>query len=191
MGAAVFVDSFDGIIARRAHVKEVLPDFDGELLDNILDFLNYAFVPAFFLSQADLLPGNIGLVGAVLILLSSAYQFCQNDAKTDDHYFKGFPSYWNIMVFYMFILSLNGWINLATIVLTERACLCARSSTSTRRVPKCIRNSQWPWHAPGVLSISSSSLSIQRQRPWLVWASLLFVVYYTGMSFYSMLRERD
>src|SRR5688500_11328062 len=56
MGAAIAVDSFDGFLARRVRVKEVLPEFDGALLDNMLDYLNYVFVPAFYLSQSDLLP---------------------------------------------------------------------------------------------------------------------------------------
>jgi len=37
-------------------------------------------------------------------LIASAYQFCQTDAKTDDHFFLGFPSYWNLVVFYLYCL---------------------------------------------------------------------------------------
>ncbi len=116
MGAAVVVDAFDGIVARRMRVKAVLPEFDGALLDNILDYLNYVFVPAYFLLQSDVLPGPLRAAGAALILLVSAYQFCQSDAKTEDYYFKGFPSYWNIVVFYMFVLNLAPWLNLALVV---------------------------------------------------------------------------
>ena len=116
MGVAVFVDAFDGIAARRLRVKEALPEFDGALLDNILDYLNYVFVPAYFLAVAGFLPQSLRVAGAVLILLASAYQFCQSDAKTEDHYFKGFPSYWNIMVFYMFILNLPPWLNMTLVV---------------------------------------------------------------------------
>lgn len=117
MAAAVIVDSFDGFLARAFRVKEVLPDFDGELMDNILDYLTYVFVPAFLLVQADLIPAHLSLPGAAIMLLTSAYQFCQVDAKTDDHYFKGFPSYWNVVAFYLFMLGMGQWINFAIIAL--------------------------------------------------------------------------
>lgn len=111
MTAAVVVDSFDGFIARAVRVKEVLPEFDGELMDNILDYVTYVFVPAFLLIQAGLFPANLSLIGAAIILLTSAYQFCQVDAKTDDHYFKGFPSYWNVLAFYLVIFGFAPWVN--------------------------------------------------------------------------------
>src|SRR5688572_11554255 len=75
MGVSIVVDSFDGFLARRVRVKDVLPEFDGALLDNMLDYLNYVFVPAFFLSQSHLLPESASVIGASLILLASAYQF--------------------------------------------------------------------------------------------------------------------
>ena len=68
MGLAVFVDAFDGIAARRVRVKEVLPGFDGALLDNILDYLNYVFVPAYFLVKTAFLPEALKVAGASLIL---------------------------------------------------------------------------------------------------------------------------
>ncbi len=190
MGVAIFVDSFDGLLARRLHVKQVLPEFDGALLDNMVDFLNYVFIPAFFLSEANFLPHNAGIVGAGLILLSSSYQFCQSGAKTKDHYFKGFPSYWNIMVFYMFILSLNGWINLAIIVLLSALVF----------VPiKYIYPSRTKMHQGLTISLAGiwgiANIIILTQypthSPWLVWTSLLFVVYYTAMSLYAMIRQKN
>lgn len=103
MGAAVFIDGLDGTLARLAATKRYAPELDGALLDNIIDFLNYVTVPAFFLIHGDLLPRDWNLVGAAMIMLASAYQFSQVDAKTRDHFFKGFPSYWNVVVFYLFI----------------------------------------------------------------------------------------
>ena len=117
MAVAVAIDSFDGALARRVDVKKVLPQIDGALLDNIVDYLNYVFVPAYFLYATNLLPARFAVLGAALILLASAYQFSQSDAKTEDHYFKGFPSYWNVMVFYMFMLGTGPWLNLGITVL--------------------------------------------------------------------------
>lgn len=107
MGAAVLVDGADGVLARRFGTRQLAARVDGVMLDNIVDYLNYVIVPAFFLIEADLLPVLVRLPLAGLIALCSAYQFCQIDAKTHDHFFKGFPSYWNIVVFYLFLWQLQ------------------------------------------------------------------------------------
>lgn len=96
MIVAMLVDGFDGTLARWADVKKYANGIDGALLDNILDYVNYVLVPAIFLIEADVLPASVRLFAACSILLTSAYQFTQADAKTDDHHFKGFPSYWNV-----------------------------------------------------------------------------------------------
>ncbi|OGO76155.1 MAG: hypothetical protein A3K41_01695, partial [Chloroflexi bacterium RIFOXYD12_FULL_57_15] len=115
MAVAMFVDGFDGILARWTDVKTYASGLDGALLDNILDYLNYVVVPALFLVEADLLPAALALPCAVAILLTSAYQFSQVDAKTDgttdEYFFKGFPDYWNVVVIYLLIMGLNPWIN--------------------------------------------------------------------------------
>jgi phosphatidylcholine synthase len=97
-------------------VKEVLPQFDGALLDNIVDYFTYVIVPASFLYETRSVPIGFNLVSAILITLASAYQFCQSDAKTDDYCFKGFPSYWNVVAFYLFMLDWPQWVNLVIIV---------------------------------------------------------------------------
>lgn len=111
MGAAVIVDGIDGTLARRFGTKHLAAKVDGAMLDNIVDFLNYVIVPAFFLIEAELLPPFVRPPLAGIIALCSAYQFCQVDAKTHDHFFKGFPSYWNIVVFYLFLWQLEPFYN--------------------------------------------------------------------------------
>jgi phosphatidylcholine synthase len=100
--AAVFVDSTDGTLARAAQVKSVLPQFNGRRLDDLVDFLTFAFLPSLALVAFNLLPSGLEAV-AVLPLLASGYGFCQEKAKTEDA-FVGFPSYWNIIVLYIFVL---------------------------------------------------------------------------------------
>ena len=189
MAIAILVDSFDGFLARRVRVKTVLPEFDGALLDNMVDYLNYVFVPAFFLSQTDMLPQSFNILGAGLILFASSYQFCQNDAKTEDHYFKGFPSYWNIMVYYLFLLGLNPWVNFAVVAVL----------TALVFVPiKYIYPSRTSMHQGLTLVLSAlwaiANIVIVATYPnhaaWLVWASLLFGLYYVGMSVYQMFAPR-
>lgn len=112
---AVFVDATDGTLARRVKVKEVLPAFDGRRLDDIVDFIIFAFLPSLALSVLGMLPK--GLEWAAFVpLLSSAYGFCQDRAKTDES-FVGFPSYWNIGVLYLYVLGTGPFANLATILL--------------------------------------------------------------------------
>ncbi len=111
MSLAVAIDSTDGTLARAARVKELIPRFDGDRLEDIIDYLNYVVVPCWFLLRADLLPQSDALWIAALPLLASAYGFCQKEAKTPDHFFLGFPSYWNIVVFYLYVLQSPRWIN--------------------------------------------------------------------------------
>ncbi|MDI9819447.1 MULTISPECIES: phosphatidylcholine synthase [unclassified Legionella] len=115
MAIAVVIDAVDGTLARLVRVKSVLPKIDGTLLDNIVDYLNYVITPCFFLYvKPDMLPSGYLLFIIIAITITSSYQFCQADAKTPDHFFKGFPCYWNIAVFYMFIFDTsmytNAWI---------------------------------------------------------------------------------
>jgi len=103
MAAATVIDATDGWLARRARVKDVLPRFDGRRLDDLVDFQTYTTLPLLLIWRADLLPGPAALV-LVLALLASAYGFSQSDAKTDDGFFLGFPSYWNVVAFYLYML---------------------------------------------------------------------------------------
>jgi phosphatidylcholine synthase len=111
MSLTVVIDAIDGTFARWIKVKSQLPLFDGALLDNIVDYLNYVIVPAVFLMIGPLLPPHLRIVGAALIVLTSAYQFCQAEAKTFDHFFKGFPSYWNIVLFYLYFWQIEPTVN--------------------------------------------------------------------------------
>ena len=113
MCIAIIIDAVDGMFARMIKIKSAVPRIDGALLDNIVDFFNYTIVPSFFLLVTPLLPPDWRTVCVLAIVLSSAYQFTQIDAKTDDHFFKGFPSYWNIAVFYLFFWQMNVWTNLS------------------------------------------------------------------------------
>lgn len=103
MVAAIGIDATDGMLARWVNVKEVLPRFDGRRLDDLIDFLNYTCLPLLLIWRADLLSG--GFAWWLLVpLLASAYGFSQAGAKTADGYFLGFPSYWNIVAFYLYLL---------------------------------------------------------------------------------------
>lgn len=116
MGAAIVVDAADGTLARRVRITAAVPEIDGALLDNLIDYFNYVMVPAFFMIANNMLPIGLNYAGAILVTMVSAYQFTQIDAKTEDHFFKGFPSYWNIAVLYLYLWETAPWTNAAIIV---------------------------------------------------------------------------
>src|SRR5204862_2290424 len=105
----------DGWLARRARVKQVLPYFDGSALDNLIDFHTYTSLPLLLLWRADVLRGAAAWL-LVLPLLASGYGFSQVNAKTDDGFFLGFPSYWNIVAFYLYVLHPPVWLSASLIV---------------------------------------------------------------------------
>lgn len=117
MGLTVLIDAVDGTLARAFAVKKVLPYFDGTLLDNIVDYLNYVVTPCFFLLiKPGVLPESYKIWLIAAIAITSSYQFCQDDAKTPDHFFKGFPCYWNFAVFYMFIFNTSMMTNVLIVL---------------------------------------------------------------------------
>ena len=115
MMVATAIDATDGWLARRARVKEVLPGFDGGALDNHIDFQTYVTVPLLLLWRADVLPGGLAWL-LLLPLLAAAYGFSQVHVKTPDGFFLGFPSYWNIVAFYLYVLHPAAWVSVTLIV---------------------------------------------------------------------------
>ncbi len=100
---ALFIDSVYGSLARAVNVAEALTSFEGRRLDDMVDFFNYVLVPAVFMIAA----GN--LLHWVVIsfpVLASTYGFSQLDSKTDDDFFLGFPSYWNVVALYLLLLDI-------------------------------------------------------------------------------------
>ena len=112
---AFAVDGVDGPLARKYDVKRNAPIFDGVLLDLIIDYLTYVFVPAFALFESDLLPGWTGWIAIIVITFASALYFADARMKTKDNSFQGFPGCWNMLVLVLFALSPNFWIILALV----------------------------------------------------------------------------
>ncbi|HPO15885.1 MAG TPA: CDP-alcohol phosphatidyltransferase family protein [Candidatus Hydrogenedentes bacterium] len=188
MGVSIVIDSVDGFLARACKVKQVLPQFDGALLDNIVDYFTYVIVPAFFLCMVDVGPAHFGPLLAVLMTLTSGFQFCQTDAKTPDHCFKGFPSYWNLVVFYLFLLDWNPWVNAAVIVTFAVLIFVPIKylyPTRTRVLRPVTLGLGLVW---GALIIAVLILYPERNYlPWL-YLSLAYVIYYQAASLYFTFR---
>ena len=113
---AFAVDGIDGPLARRFDVKKYAPRFDGVLLDLIIDYLTYVFIPAFALFQSELLPGWTGWVTIIVITFASAMYFCDGNMKTKDKSFHGFPGCWNMVALVMFAIQPNFWIILTVVI---------------------------------------------------------------------------
>src|SRR5262249_51920426 len=111
MFAATIVDSTDGMLARRARVKEVLPEIDGARIDDIVDYITFVVLPLLLLEAAGGLYLWTALPVATAVLLSSMYGFVSPDAKTSDYFFTGFPSYWNIVVLYLLAFGTTPGVN--------------------------------------------------------------------------------
>ena len=117
LAIALFVDGVDGSLARKVDVKKYTPSINGEILDNIIDFLNYVFVPSFVIYWLGLVPKGLELIIAGLILTVSCYTFANNNIKTSDFYFSGFPALWNVVVLYFYILNTDPFTNLIVILI--------------------------------------------------------------------------
>jgi len=190
MAVALFIDCTDGTLARRVRVKEILPYFDGAKLDDIVDYLNYVVVPVVLAYHAAMLPSGIpGVLIAAAPLLSSGYGFCHANAKTPDHFFTGFPSYWNVVVFYFYILATPVWFNITTLLVLSLLVFVPIRYFYPSRTPTARRTTQLlgaVWAACFVAIIAM----FPTPPRWLAWASLFFPVYYIGMSVHLHLRSR-
>jgi len=113
---ALAVDGIDGPLARRYQVKTNWPAYDGVLMDLIIDYLTYVFIPAFALFESGLLTGWTGWMAIILIVYGSVIYFSDTRMKTDDNSFAGFPGCWNMVVLVLFALKPSEWVTLAIVL---------------------------------------------------------------------------
>jgi phosphatidylcholine synthase len=116
LGVALIIDGADGTFARRLRVAEVLPRWSGDVLDLVVDVLNYVFVPAYALATSGLLPASLAVPLGVLIVITASLYFADGWMKTEDYYFRGFPAIWNVAAFYLFLLKPPSWLNAIVVV---------------------------------------------------------------------------
>ena len=184
MLVGLFIDAVDGMAARRVGVDRLTPGFDGRRLDDMVDFLNYVIVPAVFLVETGLLPHP---AWAALPILASAYAFGQVDAKTEDDFFLGFPSYWNVLAIYLHLLGIEAgaglWIVLgfAAAVFVPLRYIYPSRTRSLRPITLAVLMA---WG----LSIVWVAAPVAPDPVW-VWATLFGPAYYFGASLLLNLRR--
>jgi phosphatidylcholine synthase len=109
LAAALFIDGIDGTIARYVKVAEVLPNWSGDVLDLVVDFVTYVFVPAYAIAASGYLPAYLALPTGAVIVITGALYFGDRGMKLAGNYFRGFPALWNAVAFYLFLLKPSAW----------------------------------------------------------------------------------
>ena len=116
LGLSLIVDTVDGPLARRVRVAELLPRWSGDVLDLVVDFLTYVFVPAFAIAAGGFWPEPGGILAGIVIVTTGVLYFADRRMKTPDNYFRGFPAVWSVVAFFLFLLRPGPWIAAAVIV---------------------------------------------------------------------------
>jgi phosphatidylcholine synthase len=186
--ATLFVDGTDGMLARHFRVKETIPWFDGALLDNIVDYLTYVFAPIVLLWTAGYLPhGALGWVVAALPLLASCYQFCRVDAKTADHFFLGWPSYWNVVAFYVIVLDLSDLVTAVLLVVFAVLVFVPIRYIYPSRM-RALRGLTLTLTVVWLVTYAVLVVQLPDPNAWVVAISLGYMGYYWGLSIWLTAR---
>lgn len=179
LAAAVFIDSIDGALARLIQTKQHAAKIDGALMDNIIDYITWTVAPLFWVYATMQLPIWVLLICAI----ASAFGFSNAQAKTDDHFFTGFPSYWNIVVVYLFLLEFSTLSASIILLLFALATFLPikfvyPTRTSYLRKLTLFLGSLYILHFLALIYF------FERSSPRLIYTSFLFPFYYFGLSFY-------
>ncbi len=118
---ALFVDGIDGPLARRYDTASNWPTYDGVLMDLIVDYLTYVFIPAYALFKSGMLDGWTGWLAIIAIVYGSVVYFADTRMKTKDKSFSGFPACWNMVVLVLFAVAPGQWVILVTVILLSIA----------------------------------------------------------------------
>jgi phosphatidylcholine synthase len=178
---ATLVDATDGVLARRARVKDVLPGIDGGRIDDIVDYMTFVLIPMLLLEAAGGLYAAAVFPVVSIVLLSSLYGFVAPDAKTADHFFTGFPSYWNIVVLYLLLFDVPPAVN-AVILLVLSALVFVRIGWVYPSRTAALQRTTLALGAVWTLLLAAIIWMWPSPPRWMAIASLVFPVYYLVLS---------
>jgi phosphatidylcholine synthase len=116
LGLALIVDGIDGTLARLLKVREVLPRWSGDVLDLVVDFVTYVFVPAYAIAAGAFMPPLLSWLAGIAIVITGAIYFADREMKFLDNYFRGFPALWNVVAFYLFVLRPEPWLSFLIVI---------------------------------------------------------------------------
>lgn len=182
LGVALIVDGVDGTFARKLKVAETLPNWSGDALDLVVDFGTYVFVPAFAIVAGGLMPLWVGVPLAVIIVVTGAIYFADRRMKTADNFFRGFPTLWNAVAFYLFLLWPPAWLSAAIIL------ALAVLTFAPIRFVHPVRVERWRpvtlaalvlW---AVLALAALYYHLN-PGPWIAWPLVALAIYFFAVGF--------
>lgn len=187
---AILVDATDGTFARAIDVKKVVPTYDGALLDNIIDFQTFALLPALAVIRFELIEGaRLQFALASVALVSSAYAFCQTLAKTSEA-FVGFPSYWNIVVFYVYYLRTSAPVTIALFLVCGILSFVPIHFIYPTRTVAFFHINLWGAYVWATLLLVPTLFPDSKYVTLSLRVSFMYVIYYFAMSVYLDQRRR-
>ena len=177
----IILDGVDGTYARAVRVREVLPRFDGHGLDYCIDFVNFVLTPAYLLYAANLVEPRFADVAVAAVMLVSSYHYGNLDALTRDGYFRKFPAWWNVVVFYLYVLDLGRTVNLVLV-----AIVCALHFVPIKWIAASRTVRQRPLNVAVACGVAVTAVAIIALMPdvppWLIWASVALSLYLAAAS---------
>jgi phosphatidylcholine synthase len=179
LGLSLIVDTIDGPIARRVRVAELLPRWSGDVLDLVVDFLTYVFVPAFAIAVGGFWPEPGGVLAGVVIVTTGVLYFADRRMKTPDNYFRGFPAVWSVVAFFLFLLRPGPWGAGATILVLAVLTFVPIVFIHPFRVARLRAVSAVLLAVGGVLAVVAMAQDMA-PAPWVTWAMCAIVVYFVG-----------
>ena len=181
MLAAMAIDSVDGTLARAVEVRRVLPGFDGRRLDDVVDYFNYVLVPAVFLVAGGYM---VHPAFVALPVLASAYGFSQDAAKTDDGFFLGFPSYWNVIAMFAWLLQASALVTTAFVVVFSVLVFVPFKYVYPSHLHVLKRTTAVLTALAAAITVWAIADPERGRALWLPWIALGYVVYYFVLSFW-------
>ncbi len=185
LALAAVIDAFDGTVARRLDIHRRLPQIDGGLLDNLVDYLTWTFVPLFWAWSFLGIPFWV----CVTALIASVFGFSHTEAKTTDNFFRGFPSYWNVLVLYTYLFELGPVTGSAIMLICAVMVLIPFKFLYPSRTPH--------WYTTTMV-LSTVYMAIvlimmyylNATPAWLPMVSLFYPIYYVILSFALVYKKR-
>jgi phosphatidylcholine synthase len=180
LGIALIVDGIDGTIARAVKVAAVLPRWSGDILDLVVDFVTYVFVPAYAIAAGGLLPPWLGVPAGIVIVMTGAIYFADRRMKTADNYFRGFPTLWNVVAFYLFVLKPAPWFTAGLVALLAVLTFVPFKFLHPFRVARLRMVSLGAvvlWSLLGAYTLARAL----DPGPWVVTGLLLLAAYFVGV----------
>lgn len=179
LALAALVDAVDGSLARRVDVRRYTPHIDGDLLDNLVDYLTWVFLPLVW-AWAFL---DVPFLVCAAAMLSSMFGFAHTQAKTGDQFFRGFPSYWNLVVLYLFLLDAGAATSSVVLLVLAAMVLTPVRLVYPSRTPT-LQKTTLLLSVPYIAMLGVMLFFFETTPMWIVYLSFYYPLYYTGISLY-------